>query len=365
MSICNRCSATPPAPSETGTLCLAPPLAHTQATIRNRLRAASIPFDDPAENVVTIPLEPGRLRTIVEVFAGMLSQAELVDTRSIVLEAGAVLGLADLGRMQPLTTLMARVSDAWLPEVLAEGRLTTHLQPIVVTERPREIFAHECLVRGIERDGSLISPGRLYQTARSAELMFQLDRAARLTAIRTAVSLNLETMLFINFNPTSIYDPAFCLQSTIAAIRESSIRPAQIVFEVVESEEIADPGHLRRIIDFYREAGFRVALDDLGAGFGSLNLLADLKPDFVKLDMQLIRGVDADPYKAAIVSKLLEMAQSLKIASIAEGIETEGEWDWVRRHGADYVQGYLFARPANPPHPPKFFPSIANLAVAE
>ena len=103
----------------------------------------------------------------------------------------------------------------------------------------------------------------------------------------------------------------------------------------------------------YRQAGFRVALDDLGAGYGSLNLLSQLRPDFVKLDMKLVRDVHLDPYKAGITSQLLEMARKLGIATVAEGIESAGELDWFRDHGVDFVQGFYIARPASPPPRPR------------
>jgi EAL domain-containing protein (putative c-di-GMP-specific phosphodiesterase class I) len=239
--------------------------------------------------------------------------------------------------------------------MLREQRLTSVFQPIVRADDPDDVFAHECLLRGVNPDATLMPPGPIYQAARAADLLFPLDRAARLTAIREAAAHGLDqkgTHLFINFNPTSVYDPVFCLRSTTAAIAATELRPEQVVFEVVESDQISDVGHLVRIIDYYRSAGFKVALDDLGSGYGSLNLLVDLKPDFVKLDMRLIRGVDSDPYKAGIVGKLLEMAHHLDVATVAEGIETVGEWEWVRDNGADYVQGYLFARPASPPPRP-------------
>ena len=113
----------------------------------------------------------------------------------------------------------------------------------------------------------------------------------------------------------------------------------------------------------YRDAGFKVALDDLGSGFSSLNLLTMLCPDFIKLDMGLIRDVDSHPVKATIALKLLEAARELGIATIAEGVETLAEWAWVRDHGADYVQGYLFARPGSPPPAPRL-PNATPLSGA-
>ena len=116
---------------------------------------------------------------------------------------------------------------------------------------------------------------------------------------------------------------------------------------MTKSEAIQDSKLLRNILDFYRKGGFRVALDDLGSGYGSLDLLDALRPDFAKLDMSLVREVDS--YRAAIASKLLELAKDLGVAVVAEGIETEEQWRWLVARGADFAQGYFFARPAFPP----------------
>ena len=356
MGVCSRCQLLPAPLAEDGTLFIAPPLAHTQGSLRRFLGEASVPFSEPAPSILAIPLVPGRLRMLGEGLGGVLSQPELRDARSLVLADGAVLAIADIAAMQPLSTLVAKIQGDWLLETLREDRLTSHFQPIVSCREPGEVFAHECLLRGLTGDGGFVAPGTMYEVARASDLMFELDRAARLTAIRAAIEHGLDASgasLFINFNPTSIYDPTFCLRTTIAAIEAAAFRREQIVFEVVESDQIDDVGLLLRIMDVYRGAGFRVALDDLGSGYGSLNLLSQLKPDFVKLDMRLVRDVDRDPYKAEITRKLLEMARGLGVATIVEGIETRGEWDWAREHGADYAQGYLFARPGSPPPRPR------------
>ena len=360
MTQCARCAVAPPPISEVGTLCIAPPLSHTAKSLRGLLERLDLPFAEPSPNLLRIPLADVDLGELAEGLGDALSRAELRDTNSLVVADGMDPSLADLAAMRPLSTLVARIRAGWFTAMLREERLTSHFQPIVRADAPEVAFAYECLLRGVADDGSLVPPGRMYEAARDADLLFPLDRAARLSAIRCAASHGLdvgETRLFINFNPTSIYDPNFCLRTTVAAISETAFRPDRVVFEVVESDHVDDFDHLARIADFYREAGFKIALDDLGAGYGSLNLLTRLKPDFVKLDMHLIRGVDRDRYKAGLVRKLLEMARDLEIESVAEGIETEAEWSWVRDHGVDYVQGYLFARPACPP-PPSRFPLV-------
>ena len=192
-----------------------------------------------------------------------------------------------------------------------------------------------------------MSPVSMYDAARDAEVLFQLDRAARLTAIRESLAHRIKEQLFINFNPSTIYDPAYCLKTTISAIETAGIKPDRIYFEVVESDQV--DVDLLGIMNFYRRAGFKVVLDDLGAGYGSLNLLSNLRPDVVKLDMKLVRDVDKDHYKAGITSKLIEMARQLGVLTVAEGVETAGEFEWFRNEGVDFVQGYYIARPDSPP----------------
>jgi len=182
--------------------------------------------------------------------------------------------------------------------------------------------------------------------ASAADLMFQVDLAARRSAVAAyGARQGGESRVFIDFAPTSIYDPAYCLKTTFQAVPAAGIRPDQVVFEVTESEHVGDLATLTDVLAHYREAGFGVALDDLGSGYASLNLLHVLKPDFVKLDMELIRDVDARPHKAALAGKLLEAAAAMGIRTVAEGVETGGEYRWVRDHGADLVQGFLIERP--------------------
>ncbi len=233
---------------------------------------------------------------------------------------------------------------------MREGRLTTHFQPIVEAGDPGgKVFAYECLLRGLDTAGDLVSPGAMFEVAEASGLLFNLDRDARIAAIRRAAEHGIESNIFINFNPTSIYDPAYCLRSTMKEFEKTTLRPEQVIFEITEGHRVKDIRHLLNIVDFYRDAGFRIALDDLGAGYSSLSLLNNLRPDFVKLDIDLVRDVGADPYKARVAAKILEMANSLDVAVVAEGVESEEEWRWLDEHGADYLQGFLFARPGSPP----------------
>lgn len=281
-----------------------------------------------------------------------LSAAERESCQALLLAEGETPNLDKLSQVQPLTALLAKVRSGWLIDMLHEDIFYADFQPIVSAVEPKRAFAYECLLRGRDAQGQVVPPGLIFGAARSAGLLFHLDRAARLTAIRAAQRHGVTTPIFINFNPTSIYDPAFCLKTTIKAIEEADISADRIVFEVVESDAVGDPSHLLNIVRFYREQGFRIAVDDFGAGYSSVNLLTQLRPDFVKFDRELIRSIDQEPYKQKVLGKLIEMSRELGVRTLDEGVEREEEFLWLQERGVDLFQGFFFAKPASPPEQP-------------
>ena len=300
-----------------------------------------------------------QVRSLCHVVSNEVTSVEQETTRVLLVASDSEVGVRELIHMEALSSLVARVEGERIVELLRENRLTSWFQPIVELSNGTDVnggytvFAYECLARGVDPDGSLINPGEMFSVAREAGLLFYLDRAARLSAIEHATTHQVSSTIFINFNPTAIYSPENCLATTIEAIEKRGIPRERIVFEVVESDSVGEVSHLRSILDYYRSRGFRVALDDMGAGFNSLLSLNDLRPDFVKMDIELIRGVDADPFKARIASNMLDLANKLEIPSVVEGVENEGEYQWVREHGAHYAQGFFFARPAPVPPVPQ------------
>lgn len=349
MPLCQGCEQLPPALPTIGQLYFWAPLGHTQTKLANALAAGEVEATLPNPRCLKIEISADALARLREAIPKALGALEMEDTKCLVLPHGAELSVEEFSNIISLSTLIGRLDAQWLMEMLAQRRLATMFQPIVQIDRPEHIFAHECLVRGVDTDGKMIFPGQLYEAARRSRMLFQLDRSARLQHIRAARQVNVQTNIFINFNPTSIYDPEYCLRTTFAAIQNGNIPRERFIFEVVESDHVEDPERLPRILEYYRNAGFQVALDDLGAGFSSLNLLSRLKPDFVKFDMELIRNIDQDPYKATIVSKLIDVARSVGVKTVVEGIETDGEWHWAIEHGADFGQGYLFGKPQPQP----------------
>lgn len=343
---CPTCTTLPPVPQGPGLLHLWPPQGHVLAKLRKAFPAAEA---IPAGLRVDVPTD---LQAVAETLSEALTAGEARDVMALLARDGAQPSLDTLSQVMPLERLIARVRGDWLVAMLSETRLHSHFMPIVDAADTTRVVGHECLLRGTATDGSAIGAGPILDTARRSDLMFQVDRAARLTHVESVARHGMDGLIFINFSPAAIYDPAFCLRSTRAAIDRLGLSPQSIVFEVVESERVDDGAHLRSILAHYREAGFQVALDDLGAGYASLNMLHVLRPDIVKLDMDMVRGVDADPYKAAIAGKLLEAAAALGVRTVCEGVETTGELAWLQANGADLVQGFLFGKPSPLPTPP-------------
>ena len=345
---CSRCETLPEKVSGAGTLHLWCPLGHSAKKVQLCVRRGGHPYEIDEERI-SVQLNEAQPRSLLSSLSQTLTAAELDDTRALLKPEGGELSPRDFAKVQSLRQLVTLSQSSWLVDMLSEGRLTTLFQPIVFADRPTEVYAQECLLRGVDADGGLVSPKLILEAAADSGMLFQMDLAARRTTIAEATRHGLKQRLFINFTPTSIYDPTFCLRSTVHAIDAAGIAHEDIVFEVIEAEKTTDVRHLQNILNYYREAGFRVALDDVGAGYSSLNLIHQLRPDFIKLDMELVQGVTGDPYKAMIAEKLLEIAQCLGIGTIAEGVETREELEWARAHGATYVQGYHIARPSAPP----------------
>lgn len=353
MSACVQCEVLPPRQSVAGVLYVALPLPLTQDNLRQYVERATLSYREPQPGTLAIDVTPTDLRQMSVDLPRMFSAAELDDAKTLLTAPGVEPTLADFLNVQSLSRFLARSRGDWLIDLLEANRIASYFQPIVSSSDPASVYAYEAVLRGFDENGAVITPLQMFSAARDAGLLFYLDRAARLTSIRDALRHGITSHIFVNFNPTSIYNPEACLQSTMHAIHEANIVPERLIFEVVESDDVRDVRHLLRILDFYRRQGFRVALDDIGSGYGSLNLLAELKPDFIKLDMKLVRNVHLDPYKAEVARKVLELAQNLGIKTVAEGIEVEGEWRWAADNGADYVQGFLFAQPASPPPLPR------------
>ncbi|QNE33408.1 EAL domain-containing protein [Sphingomonas sp. NBWT7] len=215
-------------------------------------------------------------------------------------------------------------------------------QPIVDVETGRA-WAYEALVRGPNGEGA----GHVLAGV-TAENRYAFDQQCRIAAITQAVAAGIvetDARLSINFLPNAVYSPVACIQLTLKTAAAVGFPTDRLIFEFTENEEMADTAHVATIIDTYRRMGFATALDDFGAGHAGLSLLARLQTDIIKLDMELVRNIDASLPRRMIVEGLVEMFARMNITVVAEGIETVAEYRTLRALGVRYMQGYLLARP--------------------
>ena len=237
------------------------------------------------------------------------------------------------------------IEDRNFFDILENNSLTAHFQPIV-DMKTNKIFAYEALTRGVLPNGDLMYPDILFKKSQRNDTNFVLDRMCRETALKTTAVKKIDAKVFINFIPTSIYDPEFCLASTVKWAKQLEFDPKNIVFEVVETQNVKDKEHLKTILNYYRKEGFLIALDDVGEGYSSLNMIIDIKPDIIKVDRNIIENIDTDTMKQSIYKALRTICVDNNIKILAEGVETPYELEKIKEIGVDYAQGYYFARPS-------------------
>lgn len=242
--------------------------------------------------------------------------------------------------------LFERLSHPDLVTIIEESRFISYLQPIVHMDTG-EVYGYEALLRSTERN---VSPADLFSFAKRAGLHSMLDQKAREEAVKAkATHLNDGQKCFINFLPSTIYVPEHCLSHTFNIVKKYNVDPGDLVFEVVETERIHSINHLHNIFSTYKASGMHVALDDVGSGYSTLEVLSLLKPDVVKIDRGYIRDCHEDYNKQTFLKSVITTANELSITLLAEGIETKEEYRWLEESGIHLGQGYFIGKPSPQP----------------
>jgi EAL domain-containing protein (putative c-di-GMP-specific phosphodiesterase class I) len=212
-------------------------------------------------------------------------------------------------------------------------------QPIV-SWSTRTVYAYEALLRS--REPSLPHPGAVLDAAERLGRVHEMGRIIRERAISPTEILAGNALLFLNLHPSDLLDDdLFLADSALAAMA------SRVVLEITERASLDGIRDVRSRVAALRKLGFRIAVDDLGAGYAGLTSFTLLEPDIVKLDMALVRAVDREPKKQTVVKTMITMCKELGICVTSEGIETPEERDELARSGCDLMQGYLFARPGD------------------
>lgn len=217
-------------------------------------------------------------------------------------------------------------------------------QPIMALGEDK-VFGFEALTRTRERTW-FEGPLALFSFAEQEGVAYALDRLAREKAIEGCGGLKREQKLFINVMAQIIEDPEFSPGQTLSLLERRGLSPHNVVFEITERNSIEDFGAVKKALEHYRSQGYQIAIDDVGAGYSSLQSIVELRPDYLKVDRSIIQDIHLDEMKAHILHTLAQLAAKMDISIIAEGIEQQEELAKVRELGASYAQGYLLGRPA-------------------
>ncbi|WHT49661.1 GGDEF domain-containing protein [Sporosarcina thermotolerans] len=242
---------------------------------------------------------------------------------------------------------MIRLKEEHLRELfnrtIKNEDIQTVFQPII-SLKDGELLGYEALSRG-PSNTPLQNPEKLFSYAMEYDQLWELEFLCRAKALESAHMLHSQGKLFLNVNPNIMSDPKFRQGFTREYLSRYKFEANKIVFEITEKEAVSKLFHFKKTVDHYKEQLYQIAIDDVGSGYSGLNIITDIHPHFMKLDMKLIRQIDSDAIKQSLVKSLCEFADLSQISIIAEGIETKEELCKLIDLGVEYGQGYFIQKP--------------------
>lgn len=233
-----------------------------------------------------------------------------------------------------------------LDYIIRNKQIKTVFQPII-SLRDGSVLGHEALSR-ITCESEIKNPDMLFTIAGEYNRLWDLELLCRTTALEAAYKFMIppySKKLFINVNPHTMHDETFKKGFTKGFLEQYEITPHDVIFEITERNVIMDMIGFKATIDHYKSQDYKIAIDDAGAGYSGLNLISDVNPNYIKLDMKMIRNVNEDGLKFALVKGMVEFSKVSNIFLIAEGIETYEELDTIVNLGVQYGQGYFIQKP--------------------
>lgn len=228
--------------------------------------------------------------------------------------------------------------------IVKQKNIRTVFQPIVSLV-DAQIIGYEALSRG-PSGSPLESPRELFGIAQQLDMVWELELLCRTLALERAAGILSESILFLNVDPNVIKDEAFKKGFTREILKGYGLSPQNLIFEITEKTAIEDFKNFRSILDHYKSQGYKIAIDDTGAGYSGLTLLAETHPQYIKIDMDLVRNIDKDSLKQALMKTFHQFSMETGIKIIAEGIETLDELNCLIDIGVEFGQGYLLQRPS-------------------
>lgn len=341
---CRRCARRAPVAEGPGTLFVRlpePAEAHVGRVIE-ALRAIDCKAY-PYGPMLALDIRSADLHAPLDVVQSQLRASERDATRVAFRAAGRELSLSDAIAAEPIAAFQERLSGGWLHERIASNELSIELSAVVRAGGARRSYGWSCEVTARGARGELLEAQRLAAIALASNQACQFDQAARVAALAAAAARKVAGALFVDLAAhVAAEQPCAMLDATLREAERCGIARERIVLCITGGATVVDPAAVAAALDPFRRLGLRLALDGVGSGHGSLNLLRALWPDFVRLDASLVEQVDRDKVRAVLVEKLVEASSAVGIRTLASRVETEAEAAWLSANGVDYLQGPLF-----------------------
>ncbi len=255
----------------------------------------------------------------------------------------------EFGFIRTIAQFNMEASARWLCELLVDRRYKPLMQPIVSARDTSDIMGYEFLFRGLYPDGRVISAPYMFGTAEKLDMLYPLDLAAGEVAATYAKKFGVKEKVFINVLPESIQSEEAFKAWLSSVTQNFEYADNQLVFELVESQQIPDVDIMCKVIELLHEHKVQFALDDFGTGFNNLVTLTEVRPDYVKIDKSLTDNIMRDPFKWNLLANIVDAAKQVGTKVIAEGVEDEETCAILKDVDVDYMQGYFFGYPSDKP----------------
>jgi EAL domain-containing protein (putative c-di-GMP-specific phosphodiesterase class I) len=239
-------------------------------------------------------------------------------------------------------SVQALADSLWLGDALIEDRLVCYLQPVHSSKD--RVFGYESFARVQTADGGVIGGLQIVAASIVLGIEYMIDRHLHVQAIKTFAGSAFNGFLFVNFFPGFIHRPAVYLEGLSETAKQYGIVAKHIVLDFTNSEKPRDIAHIRSVCDYSRSRGYSVALDDVASVEMVQKLVSDIRPDFVKIDMHLVREV-LSPVARETVRTIVELVHGAGGMVIGEGVESDDIFQALKSLGVDLFQGYLFGAP--------------------
>lgn len=342
---CDKCEKIPEISFNDGSLIFCSSIVELISKMRKFLTMKDIDYN--IEDSFTIIAKINNFKEFISFICESkeFSKHERDAINILFLENNSELSPKDLINLKSLEKYKQLLKSIYLADLIKNESLTVHFQPIIDV-KTNTIAGYEALSRGFDEEGNLIEPTRLIEWAKQGDMTSLLDKNFRENALKAAATSKIDNLLFINFIPSAIYDPEHCLRTTVQWAKDLNIDPKKIVFEVIESDFVDDIPHLKNILNFYKKQGYMVALDDVGSGTASLQMIIELKPDIIKIDSSIVNNIHKESSKQSIFNSITQLAKDDGIKVLAEGVETKEDAEYCLQKEVDFIQGFYFARPS-------------------